>query len=133
MPPRAKTAIKKDYVVLKELLVIPLQLLSEVNEQLQEYTGGSAKQRKKILASMDTIDKLYSFHIKYATEYARLSGILDRMEELESQTKQLKEGSRIAPVSLFVTDESALTGTLSNLFTKMGINMPESVLKQDEE
>lgn len=118
---------QSELVAFNDMLTVPVQVLQDVMEQIKEYSGTDAKQKKKRLASITEIDKLYEFYVKYATEFTRLTGMVDYIERAEQKESKLREGSKVSPITEFVQNANEFTSAVDKMMHEMGFTIPESV------
>lgn len=129
---RHKKLADSDLLKFTDLLAIPVQLLNDINNDLKEYMGNTAKQKKKRLENLGQLSALYEFHLKYASEFARLTGISDEIAKLRGEQLRLKEGSKVPPIAKLVEDENIIISTLEKTLSDMGIELPKSVFVDEK-
>lgn len=122
---------QSELVSLDEMLTVPVQVLKDVLEQIQDYSGSSAKQRKKRLESIGELDRLYEFYVKYATEFTRLTGMVEYIQQAESRESKLREGSKVSPITEIVSNERQFLQSLEKILEKNNFTIPESIFPKN--
>lgn len=123
----------QDAIIITEHIDIPIRMLKDIGEQLAKYKGTSKVKMSSVIADMESFTKLYEFHLKYTTEYMRLTGILEYYKKSQAEAKKLREGSRIPTVMDFVSNEALLVEAMQTALKAINQDLPESIFTEIQE
>lgn len=117
-----------ELIILESHIQVAQDLLNSLDAQIRAFSV-SGKRFKTIIQDIDELDKVYGLHLKYATEYARLTGLIHYCQETQKQSKKLREGSVVSPIIDLVANEANLSRAMANLMQDFGMDLPPSVME----